>query len=168
MTVTNQSSQPLMWLQFKAFRGSNGAAITGRPRGERNAPLVMPNSEYTFEITTSTGGLDAADEIRDVAAKSNWPLEPLMWRTARSRRSAVRGNSAPWTPLRVAQITALLRGRVLAGWVRQSPTVRGQIAKGMTSNLETRTDGTLWSPSLKQEMVPRAAIAGQPGIWRRG
>ena len=75
VTVTYQSSQPLMWLQFKAFRGSNGAAITGRPRGKRNAPLVMPNSDYTFEITTSTGGLDAAGTdqrrgSRSIASKS--------------------------------------------------------------------------------------------------
>ena len=48
-----------MWLQFKAYR-ANRLAILGRPRGKRNQPLIQPNAEYTFEITNSTAGQQAA------------------------------------------------------------------------------------------------------------
>src|SRR6185436_19355041 len=58
VVVTNRSTQPLMWLQFKAYRADR-LAILGRPRGKRNLPLVLPGAEYSFEVTTSTGGLES-------------------------------------------------------------------------------------------------------------
>jgi hypothetical protein len=161
VTVTNQSSQPLMWLQFKAFRGSNGAAITGRPRGKRNAPLVMPNSEYTFEITTSTGGLDAADGSETWQPIDRIEVTSLMWedgevegdpQSAREQRAV--------DAFRVAQITALLA--VLRDGSHQSPaTLRGQIAKGMTSDLETRRGRDAMVADLDEIMRTRRSRDGR-------
>jgi hypothetical protein len=56
VVVTNRSPFALMWFQFKAYR-SDRTAISGRPRGKRNLPLMLPNANYTFEIaTTSVAG----------------------------------------------------------------------------------------------------------------
>ncbi len=53
LIISNQSSHGLMWFQFKAYRGAK--PISGRPRGRRNLPLVLPNAEYTFELAAGTG-----------------------------------------------------------------------------------------------------------------
>ena len=53
LIISNQSPHGLMWFQFKAYRGEK--PISGRPRGRRNLPLVLPNAEYTFELAAGTG-----------------------------------------------------------------------------------------------------------------
>jgi hypothetical protein len=60
IVVANDSDQPLMWFQFKAFRGER-LALVGRPRGTRNLPLVQPGEQHAFEIATSTGGPASSD-----------------------------------------------------------------------------------------------------------
>jgi hypothetical protein len=135
--VTNRSTQPLMWLQFKAYR-ANRLAILGRPRGKRNLPLVQPNSEYGFEVTTSTAGLDAADGSETWQPIDRIELTSMMWQDG-----TVEGDPADAADQhrldlrRVDQLEALLavlrgaRGRPLSG-------VREQIAHSMTNDLETR------------------------------
>jgi hypothetical protein len=137
VVVTNTSVQPLMWLQFKAYRGDR-LAILGRPRGKRNLPLVLPGAEYSFEITTSTGGLESADGSERWQALDRIDVTSLMWQDG-----VVEGDPASAAEqhrvdvTRAAQLGALLellrgaRGRPLA-------SLREQIARGMTSDLETR------------------------------
>src|SRR3954451_23565408 len=137
VVVTNRSTQPLMWLQFKAYR-ANRLAILGRPRGKRNQPLIQPNTEYTFQVTTSTAGLEAADGSETWQPLDRIELTSMMWKDG-----VVEGNRADAADQhrldlrRVSQLEALLailrgsRGRSLS-------SVRAQVAQGMSSDLETR------------------------------
>ena len=76
--VINRSSQPLMWLQFKAYR-ANRLAILGRPKGKRNLPLIQPNAEYSFEVTNNTAGLEAADGSETWQPLDRIELTSMMW-----------------------------------------------------------------------------------------
>ncbi len=137
VVVTNRSALPLLWLQFKAYRGDR-LAILGRPRGKRNLPLVQPGAEYSFEVTTSTGGLEAADRSETWRPLDRIEITSLMWQDG-----VVEGDPASAAEQRrvdlnrAAQLETLLallrgaRGRSIVG-------LRDQIAKGMTSDLETR------------------------------
>jgi hypothetical protein len=135
--VTNRSAQPLMWLQFKAYRG-NRLAILGRPRGKRNLPLVLPGAEYSFEVTTSTGGLESADHSETWQPLDRIEVTSLMWQDG-----VVEGDSASAVEQlrvdvnRAAQLQTLLS--LLRGASgRPIVSLREQIARGMTSDLETR------------------------------
>jgi len=120
VVVTNRSTQPLMWLQFRAYR-ANRLAILGRPRGKRNAPLIQPNAEYTFQVTTSTAGLEAADGSETWQPLDRIELTSMMWKDG-----VVEGDPADAADQhrldlrRVAQLEALLtilresRGRSLS------------------------------------------------------
>jgi hypothetical protein len=137
VVVTNRSTVPLMWLQFKAYRGDR-LAILGRPRGKRNMPLVAPNSEYSFEVTVSTGGLEAADGSETWRALDRIELTSLMWQDG-----IVEGDPASAAEQRrvdanrAAQLEAFLV--LLRGASRGSiETLRANIASSMTSDLETR------------------------------
>jgi hypothetical protein len=137
VTVTNHSTQPLMWVQFRAYR-ANRLAVLGRPRGKRNSPLIEPNGEYTFQVTTSTAGLEAADGSETWQPLDRIELTSMMWKDG-----VIEGNRADAADQhrldlrRVSQLEALLatlrgsRGRSLS-------SVRAQVAQGMTSDLETR------------------------------
>jgi hypothetical protein len=137
IVVTNRSVVPLMWLQFKAFRGDR-LAILGRPRGKRNLPLVQPNAEYSFEVTTSTGGLEAADGSETWRPVDRIELTSLMWQDG-----MVEGDPASAAEQRrvdanrASQLEGLLA--LLRGARRTSiASLRAEIAVGMTSDLETR------------------------------
>jgi hypothetical protein len=69
IVVSNDGAQPLMWFQFKAFRGER-LALVGRPKGKRNLPLVLPGEQHAFEMATTTGGgpgsPDGPDEWRAI------------------------------------------------------------------------------------------------------
>ena len=135
--VTNRSTQPLMWMQFKAYRGNRLATLV-RPRGKRNLPLILPNAQYSFEITTNTGGLEAADRSETWQALDRIELTSLMWQDG-----VVEGDPASATEQRMVdlrrarQLEALLAA--LRGAARGSiADLRAQIAAGMGSDLETR------------------------------
>jgi hypothetical protein len=135
--VTNRSTQPVMWMQFKAYRGNSLATLV-RPRGKRNLPLILPNTEYSFHITTNTGGLDAADRSETWRALDRIELTSLMWQDG-----VVEGDPASATDQRMVdlrrarQLEALLAA--LRGAARVSiADLRAQIAGGMGSDLETR------------------------------
>jgi hypothetical protein len=161
VTVTNRSSLPLMWLQFKAFRGGTGAAISGRPRGKRNAPLVMPNADYTFEITTSTGGLAAADASETWQPLDRIEVTSLMWQdglvegdpqSAREQRGV--------DALRVTQIKAFL-AVLRDAYSQPLAAIRERVAKGMTSDLETRRGRDAVLADLDELMRTRRSRDGQ-------
>ncbi len=137
VVVTNRSSQPLMWLQFKAYR-ANRLAILGRPKGKRNLPLIQPNAEYTFEVTNSTAGLEAADGSETWEPLDRIELTSMMWQDG-----AVEGDSSTAADQhridlrRAAQLESLL-ALLRAAPGRPLTSVRADIAQGMTSDLETR------------------------------
>ena len=126
-----------MWMQFKAYRGNSLATLV-RPRGKRNLPLILPNAEYSFQITTNTGGLEAADRSETWRALDRIELTSLMWQDG-----VVEGDPASATDQRMVdlrrarQLEALLAA--LRGAARVSiADLRAQIAGGMGSDLETR------------------------------
>ena len=78
IVVSNHSPVPLMWLQFKAYRGER-LALIGRPRGKRNMPLVMPGDEHAFELAMSAGGPDPSDRPDQWTALDRIEVTSLMW-----------------------------------------------------------------------------------------
>ena len=79
IVVSNDGSQPLMWFQFKAFRGEH-VALVGRPRGRRNLPLLQPGEERAFEVATSTGGRpDSPDGPDEWRAIDRIEVTSVMW-----------------------------------------------------------------------------------------
>ena len=137
VVVTNRSVLPLMWLQFKAYRGDR-LAILGRPRGKRNQPLVLPNAEYSFEVTTSTLGQEAADRSETWRPLDRIEVVSLMWQDGMVEGDpAYAAQQRGVDATRAAQLEVLLallhgaRGRSIV-------SLREQIARGMTSDLETR------------------------------
>jgi hypothetical protein len=79
IVVSNDSPLPLLWFQFKAYRGER-LALSGRPRGKRNAPLVLPGEEHTFEVATSTGGgPDAPDGSEQWQPLDRIDVTSLKW-----------------------------------------------------------------------------------------
>jgi hypothetical protein len=135
--ITNRSTQPLMWVQFKAYRGNRLATLV-RPRGKRNLPLIQPNAEYSFEITTNTGGLEAADRSETWQALDRIELTSLMWQDG-----VVEGDPASATEQRLmdqrrsGQLETLLAA-LRAASRGSIARLRAQIADGMGSDLETR------------------------------
>ena len=67
VVVTNRSTQPLMWLQFKAYR-ANRLAILGRPKGKRNLPLIQPNAGVHLRDHEQHRRARGGRWIRNVAA----------------------------------------------------------------------------------------------------
>jgi len=137
VVVTNRSSQPLMWLQFKAYR-ANRLAILGRPRGKRNMPLIQPSADYTFEITNSTAGLQAADGSETWQPLDRIELTSMMWQDG-----MIEGDPASATEQRGVDMRRAAQLQSLISVLRAAPgrslsSVRGEIEKGMTSDLETR------------------------------
>jgi hypothetical protein len=137
VVVTNRSSQPLMWLQFKAYR-ANRLAILGRPKGKRNLPLIQPNAEYTFEITNNTAGLEAADGSETWQPLDRIELTSMMWQDGVVEGDAATAADQHRVDLRrAAQIESLL------ALLRRAPgqplaTLRAEIAQTMTVDLEAR------------------------------
>ena len=135
--VTNESLLPLMWLQYKAYRGTR-LAIMGRPRGKRNLPLVLPGAEYSFEITTSTGTLDSPDRPEQWQAIDRIEVTSMMWEDGTVEgdpQSAAEQRRVD--QLRAQQLVTLRE--ILRGATSQSiASLREQIAKGMNSDLEVR------------------------------
>src|SRR5262245_45964407 len=144
VVVTNRSSQPLMWLQFKAYR-ANRLAILGRPKGKRNLPLIQPNAEYTFDITNNTAGLEAADGSETWQPLDRIELTSMMWQDGVIEGDAATAADQRRIDLRRAgQIEALLVVlRAAPG--RPLLSLRAEIAQGMTVDLEARRarDSTL-------------------------
>jgi hypothetical protein len=137
VVITNRSSQPLMWLQFKAYRG-NRLAILGRPKGKRNLPLIQPNAEYFFDVTNSTAGLEAADGSETWQPLDRIELTAVMWQDGLIEGDAATAADQHRIDLRrAAQLESLL-ALLRAAPARPLTTVRAEIAQGMTSDLETR------------------------------
>jgi hypothetical protein len=165
VVVTNRSTAPLMWLQFKAYRGDH-VAIVGRPRGKRNLPLVLPGGEYSFEVTTSTGGLESADRSETWRALDRIEVTSLMWQDG-----VVEGDPASAAEqhrldvTRTVQLQALLA--LLRGARGQSiAALREQIARGMTSDLETRRGRDAMLETLDDFVSKQLAPDGPDfGAW---
>ena len=137
VVVTNRSSQPLMWLQFKAYR-ANRLAVLGRPRGKRNMPLIPPNGDYSFEITNSTAGLQAADGSETWQPLDRIELTSMMWQDG-----VVEGDPASAAEQRGVDMRRAAQLQSLLALLRAAPgrpltSVRAEIEKDMTSDLETR------------------------------
>ena len=135
--VANNGSVPLMWLQYKAYRGDR-LAFLGRPRGKRNLPLVQPGAEYSFEITASSGGEAPA------AAAVGWqPIDRIEVTSLMWQDGTVEGDSQPATEQRrvdhrkAAQIVALLQ-IVRSASSRPLASTRQQVATAMDADLEAR------------------------------
>lgn len=134
VVVTNRSPLALVWLQFNAYRGDR-LAITGRPRGKRNLPLVLPNAEYTFEVTASSTGRASEDTWE---ALDRIEITSLLWQDG-----LVEGDPGPaveqrrFDTSRAAQIRALL---TLLRGAREDEiaSLRPQIARAMTFDVETQ------------------------------
>jgi hypothetical protein len=135
--VTNRSTLPLMWLQFKAYRG-NRLAHLGRPRGKRNLPLVLPGVEYSFEVTTRTGGVESADNSETWQPLDRIEVASLMWQDG-----VVEGDPASAAEQLRVDVTRSVQLRTLLALLGRAhgqsiASLREQIARGMTSDLETR------------------------------
>jgi hypothetical protein len=137
VVVTNRSATPLMWLEFKAYRGDR-LAIIGRPRGKRNLALVLPNAEYSFEVTASTGAPVSGEMSEPWQPLDRIVVTSLMWQDG-----LLEGDPAPAEQQRrvdanhAAQIRSLLE--LLRG-ARDLPlaTLRVRMAQTMTFDIETR------------------------------
>jgi hypothetical protein len=135
--VANNASVPLMWLQYKAYRGDR-LAILGRPRGKRNMPLVLPGAEYGFDITASSGGVDPTTGVAGWQPIDRIEVTSLMWQDG-----MVEGDPQPATEQRrvdqrkAAQIVALVQ-ILKAAPSHPLASAREQIATGMDADLEAR------------------------------
>jgi hypothetical protein len=135
--ITNRSSQSVMWLEFKAYRGDR-LAILGRPKGKRNLPLIQPNADYAFDVTNSTGGVVAAD-----GSESWQPLDRIELTTIEWQDGVIEGNTAIAADQhrinlrRAGQLESLL-ATLRAAPGRPVTAVRSEIARSMGSDLETR------------------------------
>jgi hypothetical protein len=78
VTITNRAPFPLMWFRFEAHRGE-GSPISGLPRGKRDFPLVMPNAEHTFELSSGTMGRSSGDDPAAWQPVDRLELTALMW-----------------------------------------------------------------------------------------
>jgi len=137
VVVTNRSSQPLMWLQFKAYR-ANHLAILGRPKGKRNLPLIQPNAEYTFDITNSTAGLEAADGSETWQPLDRIELTSMLWQDGVAEGDAATAADQKRIDLRrAAQLESLL-SLLRAAPGQPLTSLRAGIAQGMTADLEMR------------------------------
>jgi hypothetical protein len=137
VAVINRSSQPLMWLQFKAYR-ANRLAILGRPKGKRNLPLIEPNAEYTFQITNNTAGLEAADGSETWQPLDRIELTSMMWQDGVVEGDAATAAEQHRIDLaRAAQLESLL-AILRAAPGRPLTDLRADIARGMTVDLEAR------------------------------
>jgi hypothetical protein len=143
--VANQSAVPLMWLQFKAYRGQR-LTLSGRPRGKRNAPLVLPGEEHAFDVTTSAGGrLDSPDGPDRWPALDRIEVTSLMWQDG-----IVEGERGPATEQhaadrRRAEHLGRMVQRLRAPGPRSIDTLRAQLEAVMAPDAETRQlrDATL-------------------------
>lgn len=135
--VANRSSQPLMWLQFKAYR-ANRLAVLGYPKGKRNLPLIQPNADYTFDITNNTAGLEAADGSETWQPLDRIEITSMMWQDGVVEGDAAAAAAQQKIDLRraaqIESLVALLR----AAPGRPLTSLRAEIAQGMTADLETR------------------------------
>jgi hypothetical protein len=77
--LTNRSTLPLIWVQFRAYRGDR-LAIEGIPRGKRNLPFVLPGESGFFDIRPGAVGRGTGGDAPEI-----WqPLDriaivSLMW-----------------------------------------------------------------------------------------
>jgi hypothetical protein len=135
--VTNRSVVPLMWIQFKAYRGDR-LSILGRPRGKRNLPLVLPGAEYSFEVTTSTGGLESADGSERWQALDRIEVTALMWQDGVAEgdpASAVEQHRLD--RIRATQLRELVE-RLSDARGQSIGNLREHVAQAMSADLETR------------------------------
>lgn len=137
VVVANNGGVPLMWLQYKAYRGDR-LAILGRPRGKRGLPLVLPGGEYGFEITTSARAVDPDDGAGEWQPIDRIEVTSLMWQDG-----TLEGDPQPAVEQRrvdqrkAAGIVALLQ--ILQGASsRPLANTRQQVATALDPDLETR------------------------------
>ena len=137
VVISNRSSQALMWVQFKAYRGDR-VAILGRPKGKRNQPLIQPNAEYSFDVTNSTAGLEAADGSERWEPLDRIELTSMMWQDGMVEGDAATAADQHRIDLLVATQLESLLAILRAAPERPLAGVRAAIAQAMAANLETR------------------------------
>ena len=134
ITITNRAPFPLMWFRFEAYR-SQGSPISGRPRGKRDFPLVMPNDEYTFELLVGSVGQSSGDDPGAWQPLDRIEVTSLMWQdgivegdkeTARQQYAFDRQRSE--------HIRALLK--ILRGSRRSIAALREDISRTRPSDVE--------------------------------
>ncbi len=132
VAVTSKSALPLMW--FQTYRGDR-RTISGRERGSRNLPVVMPGSEYTFELTSyaSRKSPDSGDVWEP---QDRIELTSLMWQDGlvEGAPAVLQGR---FDASKAAQLRALLT-RLRGGGQPSIASLRPEIARSMSFDPETR------------------------------
>jgi hypothetical protein len=145
IVVSNDGALPLMWFQFKAYRGER-VALVGRPRGKRNAPLVLPGAAHSFEVATSAGGgAGSPDGPEPWPALDRIDVTSLMWQDG-----VVEGDGGPaaeqiWLDQRRAEHLERVTRRLRAPLPRSIEQLRQQLEGIVAPDAETRQvrDATL-------------------------
>ena len=137
LLVRNRSPFAVMWMHVKAYRGER-VAITGRPRGKRNMPLILPNSELSYEITQGSGGAASGESPQAWQALDRIEITSVLWQDG-----LVEGDPEPaaqqarFDTNKAAHLRRLLD--VLRGARAPStPNLRTQLARVMNFDMETR------------------------------
>ena len=137
VVVRNRSSIALMWLHFKAYRDDR-TAISGRPRGKRNMPLIAPNGEHTFEVVSSSVGELSGDSPGAWKPLDRIEITSLLWQDG-----LVEGDPEPaaqqgrFDASKATQIRALMT-LLRDARERSIASLRSEVARAMTFDIETR------------------------------
>jgi hypothetical protein len=137
VVVRNRSSLALMWLHFKAYRGDDLTAISGRPRGKRNVPLIPPNGEHTFEVTSSTVG-ESGDSPGAWKPLDRIEVTSLLWQDG-----VVEGDPEPALQQGRFDTSKAMHIRALIQLLRDArersiASLRAEIAGATTFDIETQ------------------------------
>jgi hypothetical protein len=137
VVVRNRSSLALMWFHFKAYRDDR-TAISGRPRGKRNVPLIPPNGEHTFEVTSSSSGELSGDSPGAWQPLDRIEITSLLWQDG-----LVEGDPEPalqqgWFDTSKAMHIRALMTLLRDARERSIASLRSEIARAMTFDIETQ------------------------------
>jgi hypothetical protein len=136
VTLTNRSNYALMWMRFRGFRG--GKALSARPRGKRNLPLVPANGEHTFEMAIAGSQVAPGDRLEAWRPFERFEITSLMWEDGivegdrEAAKQQARFDASRAEHLR--EFVAVLRG----ARPESIPALRARLAQTMDADPETR------------------------------
>ena len=137
LLVKNRSPFAVMWMQIKGYRGER-EAISGRPRGKRNAPLILPNAGYSHEITLGGSGAASGEPSQVWHALDRIEITTVLWQDGLVEGDPdIAAQQARFDIGKAAHIRQLVE--VLRGARRLSiPNLRTKVAGTMSYDVETR------------------------------
>ena len=137
LLVKNRSPFAVMWMQFKGYRGER-EAISGRPRGRRNTPLILPNAQYAHEITLGGGGAASGEPSQVWHALDRIEITTVLWQDGLVEGDpGTAAQQARFDMGKAAHLRQLLE--VLRSARRLSiPNLRTKVAGTMNYDVETR------------------------------